>query len=113
MPENNNNRGEVFSKRVPAGKRTYFFDVKETRSNDYYVVISESKRRTGDDGNPFYVKQKIFLYPEDFDKFLDGLPESFNTVVDLLENAPHRPQTSQASDEEESLETEKPRDEEK
>jgi len=88
MQDNNNNRGEVFSKRVPAGKRTYFFDVKTTKSNDYYLVITESKRMMGDDGNPFYVKQKLFLYREDFDKFIEGLHESFDSVKEFVANGP-------------------------
>jgi hypothetical protein len=88
MQDSNNNRGEVFSKRVPAGKRTYFFDVKTTKSNDYYLVITESKRMMGDDGNPFYVKQKLFLYREDFDKFIEGLHESFDRVMEFVANGP-------------------------
>lgn len=71
------NREEVFSKRVKAGKRTYFFDVKTTRANDYYITITESKRRF-EDGN--YVKHKIFLYKEDFNKFMDAFNETVNHV---------------------------------
>ena len=63
---------EIYSQRVRAGKRTYFFDVKATRSNDYYLTITESKRKFKDDGY-FYEKHKIFLYKEDFDKFVDAL----------------------------------------
>ena len=71
-------RNEVFSKSVRAGKkRTYFFDVKATRSNDYYLVITESKRKFMDDGGPpMYEKHKIFLYKEDFDKFIEALNET-------------------------------------
>ena len=70
---------EIFSKKVKAGKRTYFFDVKSTRSNDYYLTITESKRRM--DGDNFsYEKHKIFLYKEDFNKFVKGLSE----VVDYV-----------------------------
>ena len=65
-------KDEIFSKRVRAGKRTYFFDVKATRSNDYYLTITESKRKYKEDGFT-YEKQKIFLYKEDFDKFGDAL----------------------------------------
>ena len=73
MEENKDNgKAEIFSKRVRAGKRTYFFDVKATRSNDYYLTITESKRRYKEDGY-FYEKHKIFLYKEDFDKFVDAL----------------------------------------
>jgi hypothetical protein len=63
---------EIYSQRVRAGKRTYFFDIKSTRSNDYYLTITESKRRFKDEGY-FYEKHKIFLYKEDFDKFLEAL----------------------------------------
>jgi len=68
---------EIYSQRVRAGKRTYFFDVKSTRSNDYYLTITESKRRYKDDGY-YYEKHKIFLYKEDFNKFVDAL----NITVD-------------------------------
>ena len=67
---------EIFSKAVRAGKRTYFFDVKATKGNDYYLTITESKKRFGDDGKFYYEKHKIFLYKEDFDKFADGLTEA-------------------------------------
>ena len=73
----NKDREEVFSKKVRAGKRTYFFDVKATRSNDYYVTITESKKRL-EDG--VFVKHKIFLYKEDFEKFSEGLLETLNYV---------------------------------
>ena len=66
---------DVFSKPVRAGKRTYFFDVKATRGNDYYLTITESKRRTDRDGRFVYDKHKIFLYKEDFEKFNQGLEE--------------------------------------
>jgi hypothetical protein len=73
----NREREEVFSKKVRAGKRTYFFDVKATRSNDYYVTITESKKRL-EDG--VFIKHKIFLYKEDFEKFAEGLKD----VVDYI-----------------------------
>ena len=76
MSDNYDNN-EVFSKRVRAGKRTYFFDVKTTRGNDYYITITESKRKF-EDGN--YVKHKIFLYKEDFNKFSDAFSETVNHV---------------------------------
>ena len=63
------NGDDVFSKPVRAGKRTYFFDVKATKSNDYYLTITESKRRVEKDGRFVYDKHKIFLYKEDFIKF--------------------------------------------
>ena len=72
-------KNEIFSKRVRAGKRTYFFDVKATRSNDYYLTITESKRKYKEDGFT-YEKHKIFLYKEDFDKFGTALIETIAHV---------------------------------
>lgn len=74
-------RDEVYSKKIRAGKRTYFFDVKATRGNDYYLIITESKRGF-DDGQ--YVKHKIFLYKEDFNKFLTGLSDTIQHVKEEL-----------------------------
>ena len=68
---------EVFTKKVKAGKRTYFFDVKETRNQDYYIIITESKK--GFDDNTF-VKHKLFLYKEDFMKFKNGLQETLDHI---------------------------------
>ncbi|MCR9252869.1 MAG: PUR family DNA/RNA-binding protein [bacterium] len=76
-------RDEIYSERVRAGKRTYFFDIKSTRSNDYYLTITESKRRYKDDGF-FYEKHKIFLYKEDFNKFIEALNNTVNHVKDEL-----------------------------
>ena len=73
-------REEIFSKSVRAGKRTYFFDVKATRKNDYYLTITESKKMFNRDGHFFYEKHKIFLYKEDFDKFLEGLKEAVEYI---------------------------------
>jgi hypothetical protein len=69
-------REEIFTKIVRAGKRTYFFDVKATRNDDYYLTITESKKRLGKEGKVFYEKHKIFLYREDFEKFADGLKDA-------------------------------------
>ncbi len=80
-----NENGDLFSKSVRAGKRTYFFDVKSTRGNDYYLTITESKKRFGTDGKFSYEKHKIFLYKEDFEKFVEGLNEA---VAHIKENAP-------------------------
>ena len=78
-------REEIFSKSVRAGKRTYFFDVKTTRRNDYYLTLTESKKRFNRDGRFYFEKHKIFLYKEDFDKFSDGLAE----VIEYIRaNAP-------------------------
>ena len=68
-----NDRDEIYSKPERAGKRTYFFDVKATRNNDYYLTITESKKKLEKDGSQNYEKHKIFLYKEDFDKFAEGL----------------------------------------
>ncbi|MGZ3884055.1 MAG: DUF3276 family protein [Bacteroidia bacterium] len=81
----NHENNDLFSKSVRAGKRTYFFDVKSTRGNDYYLTITESKKRFGQDGKFFYEKHKIFLYKEDFEKFMEGLNEA---VTNIRENAP-------------------------
>lgn len=78
-----NDRKEIYSERVRAGKRTYFFDIKATRSNDYYLTITESKRRYKDDGYT-YEKHKIFLYKEDFNKFVKALNSTVNHVKEEL-----------------------------
>ncbi|GHV61259.1 hypothetical protein FACS1894195_1510 [Bacteroidia bacterium] len=75
-------REEVYSKVVRAGKRTYFFDVKATRNSDYYLTITESKKKFGDDGAQNFEKYKIFLYKEDFAKFAEG----FEDVVAYIKN---------------------------
>ena len=82
--ENNGYKDEIFTKRVRAGKRTYFFDVKATKSEkDFYITITESKR-IGDDE---YEKHKIFLYKEDFEKFREALDETVEHVhTQLLEH---------------------------
>lgn len=87
MEENKTNgRDEIFSTKVKAGKRTYFFDVKSTRSNDYYLTITESKKRFKEDGFT-YEKHKIFLYKEDFNKFVEALNNTVNHVkTELMPN---------------------------
>ena len=86
---NDQNRGreELYSKAVRAGKRTYFFDVKATKSGDKYLTITESKRRFDNDSGKFsYEKHKIFLFKEDFEKFLEviqAMEEFWLTVVKL------------------------------
>ncbi len=82
--ENNEKRMEsVYSKRIRAGKRrTYFFDVRATRSNDYYLTITESRKKFNENG---YDRHKIFLYKEDFNKFLKALTEAVDYVkTDLM-----------------------------
>jgi len=72
---------EIFTKVVRAGKRTYFFDVKSTRKEDYYLTITESKKRLGKEGKVFYEKHKIFLYKEDFDKFAEGMQDAVSFIA--------------------------------
>jgi hypothetical protein len=82
--ENNEKRSDsIYSKRVRAGKRrTYFFDVRTTRGNDYYLTITESRKRFSGEG---YDRHKIFLYKEDFNKFIKGLNETVDYVkTDLM-----------------------------
>lgn len=71
---------EIYTKVVRAGKRTYFFDVKATRKEDYYLTITESKKRLGKEGKVFYEKHKIFLYKEDFEKFAEGLKDAVSFI---------------------------------
>ena len=90
-PDSQEERSDVHSTAVRAGKRTYFFDVKATRNDDYYLTITESKRRPGDDAS--YEKHKIFLYREDFTKFAEGLQETTAYIV------AHRGETEPRDDE--------------
>jgi hypothetical protein len=86
------NSEDVYSKPVRAGKRTYFFDVKTTKgNNDFYLTITESKRRQERDGSFTYDKHKIFLYKEDFEKFQEGLQDAVRYILhDLLHDQPIR-----------------------
>ena len=79
---------EIFSKAVRAGKRTYFFDVKSTRRNDYYLTITESKKRFHKDGRFYFEKHKVFLYKEDFDKFSEGLSEVISYIRTMKVESP-------------------------
>ena len=100
---------EIFTKVVRAGKRTYFFDVKATRKDDYYLTITESKKRLGKEGKIFYEKHKIFLYKEDFDKFSEGLENAIsyidtglgilNTQTRLSDNDKHEEAVSKVAEE--------------
>ncbi|MDR1112681.1 MAG: PUR family DNA/RNA-binding protein [Bacteroidales bacterium] len=69
----NSENNSLLSLSLRAGKRTYFFDVKETRKGDKYLSITESKRKNNTDGTFYFEKHKLFLYNEDFDKFLNSL----------------------------------------
>lgn len=82
----NHKREEIFSKAVKAGKRTYFFDVRSTRGNDFYITLTESKKRFQGEGKFQYEKHKIFLYKEDFEKFMDGLTETISKIGELKSN---------------------------
>lgn len=85
-------REEIFSRIVRAGKRTYFFDVKATVTDERYLTITESKRRfSNDDGKFFYEKHKLFLYKEDFDKFITGLGDAIEFI--RTGKAPSRPES--------------------
>ena len=72
---------EIYSKVVRAGRRTYFFDVRETKASDYYLTITESKKFTNDDGTFFYKKHKIYLYKEDFSDFKNNLIEIMDYII--------------------------------
>lgn len=97
--QNTNGREDVYSKPVKAGKRTYFFDVKSTRKNEFYLTITESKRRIDNHGKFHYDKHKIFLYKEDFAKFMGGLNGAFDFIKKIKGE-------DYGSDEEEMVEVE-------
>ncbi len=102
------NAEDVYSKPVRAGKRTYFFDVKSTKgANDYYMTITESKRRQNPDGTFTYDKHKIFLYKEDFEKFREGFADAVEYIVQNCFNGeiPQR-QTMEQAEEKSYLEFE-------
>ena len=90
------NGDDIFSKPVRAGKRTYFFDVKATKGNDYYLTITESKKRIDKEGRFVYDKHKIFLYKEDFGKFAQGLEE---IIQYIRERVPAETSTNNNSEE--------------
>jgi hypothetical protein len=80
--KNEYNVEEIFSKVLRAGRRTYFFDVRETKAGDYYLTITESKKFTNEDGTFYYKKHKIYLYKEDFDDFNSSLNETFDFIIE-------------------------------
>ena len=80
--QNEYNVEEIFSRVLRAGRRTYFFDVRETKAGDYYLTITESKKFTNEDGTFYYKKHKIYLYKEDFDDFNSSLNETFDFIVE-------------------------------
>ncbi|MFZ4399817.1 MAG: DUF3276 family protein [Bacteroidales bacterium] len=94
----NKEREEIFSKAVRAGKRTYFFDVKETRSGEQYLTITESKKRFDNEQGKFYFeKHKIFLYKEDFEKFIKGL-NGITHFIETGEKPAEEPEETYKSD---------------
>lgn len=84
MSDNNGmmEKEEIYSKVLRAGRRTYFFDVRSTKADDYYLTITESKKFTNDDGSFHYKKHKIYLYKEDFTEFNEILKEMTDYIVD-------------------------------
>ncbi len=72
---------DIFSRVIRAGRRTYFFDVRSTKADDYYLTITESKKFTNEDGSFFYKKHKIYLYKEDFDSFKEALEEATSFII--------------------------------
>ena len=81
MEEKDNKTNEIFSKILRAGRRTYFFDVRSTRAEDYYLTITESKKHTNEDGTSYYKKHKIYLYKEDFNGFKEVLDEVTKYII--------------------------------
>ena len=80
--QNDYNAEEIFSKALRAGRRTYFFDVRETKAGDYYLTITESKKFTNEDGTFYYKKHKIYLYKEDFVEFNSSLKETCDYIIE-------------------------------
>lgn len=100
----NSDQNQIYSKRVRAGRRTYFFDVKATRANDLYLTITESKKRFKDNGDFYFEKHKIFLYKEDFDEFADSLEDALAEIRTLqAENNQYQDGSSQRDNGEETL----------
>ena len=73
---------EIFTKVLKAGRRTYFFDVRETKEGDYYLTITESKKNFNESGEATFEKHKIYLYKEDFKSFLEMFNESTNFIIE-------------------------------
>ena len=78
----NDERDEIFSKALRAGRRTYFFDVRETKAGDYYLTITESKKSSNEDGSFYFKKHKIYLYKEDFENFQEDLKECTDFIIE-------------------------------
>ena len=97
-------RQEIYSNVIRAGKRTYFFDVKSTRNNEYYLTITESKKKYTDKGQFHYEKHKVFLYQEDFDKFSESLEDVIRYIKE------NQPAEEPAESDEEEVEVEQNED---
>ena len=82
MEGHDNKSQEIFSKILRAGRRTYFFDVRSTRAEDYYLTITESKKHTNEDGSAYYKKHKIYLYKEDFVRFKEIFDDVTKFIID-------------------------------
>jgi hypothetical protein len=106
MAEGNVKKDDVYSKAVRAGKRTYFFDVKATKSQDYYLTITESKKRFEEDGKFFFEKHKLFLYKEDFDKFINGLEGTISKIKEIRAKQEAGESLDSNEDDSDRLETE-------
>ena len=98
---------EIFSKSVRSGRRTYFFDVRSTRAEDYFLTITESKRDFNEDGTPFYKKHKIYLYKEDFESFKHALSQVSEFIIEkkgteIISNTKPKKEEDNTDDQEES-----------
>lgn len=102
--EKQERKEDIFSKAVRAGKRTYFFDVKATKANQYYLTITESKRRfNAEQGKFYYEKHKVFLYQEDFEKFSNGLNSAIQFIRSEQEPSEKVPETEHATEKADSV----------
>ena len=96
-------RDQILTKAVKAGRRTYFFDVRGTRGGDYFLTITESRKVTNPDGGFSYDRHKIFLYKEDFEKFMEGMSEVINYIKecnlknDISDNLPETDESPEDS----------------
>lgn len=94
---------ELYSQAIPAGKRRYFFDVKETRGGDKFITIAESRRIFDNNTGEFYIdKNKLFLYKEDFEKFSKGLANAISFIETGIEPEPVVPESEYHNDDDDS-----------
>lgn len=99
---------EVFSKSVRAGKRTYFFDVKQNRVNDLFIIITESRKMINDDGSSSFQKNRLHVHVEDFEKFMDGLNEAIGYAKTNRPPMSERPQKFSEEHKENIIESSNP-----